>query len=128
MIPWLQAAPANKRKGEIFRILYLSAHLDNRQPLEKAKLLKKYSVKIYGDKGYIEKEFMQMFFVDGIHLVTQIKNNIKNQLMTMTDKILLRKCSLIETVNDELKNVCQIEHSRYRSIINFVAKSPIEDY
>lgn len=44
---------------------------------------------------------------------------MKNSLMNLYDKILLRKRSLIETVNDELKNVCQIEHSRHRSIDNF---------
>ncbi len=40
--------------------------------------------------------------------------------MTMFDKILLRKHSIIETVNDELKNICQIEHSRHRSMGNFM--------
>ncbi|MCE8194126.1 transposase, partial [Porphyromonas gingivalis] len=28
--------------------------------------------------------------------------------------------ALIETVNDMLKNVCQIEHTRHRSVNNFV--------
>jgi hypothetical protein len=45
---------------------------------------------------------------------------MKNSLMTVADKILLRKRSVIETVNDELKNICQIEHSRHRSFTNFV--------
>ena len=40
--------------------------------------------------------------------------------MTLKDKILLRKRSVIETVNDELKNICQIEHSRHRSVSNFL--------
>ena len=44
----------------------------------------------------------------------------KNSLMKMSDKILLRKRSIIETVNDELKNICQIEHSRHRSFTNFL--------
>jgi len=70
-------------------------------------------------KGNIGKELMQTLFVDGVHLITQIKNNMKSSLMTISDKILLRKCSIIETVNDELKNICQIEHSRHRSFGNF---------
>lgn len=45
---------------------------------------------------------------------------MKNSLMTMGDKILLRKRSVIETENDELKNMCQIEHSRHRSFGNFL--------
>jgi len=64
---------------------------------------------------------MQTLFVDGVHLITSVKNNMKNSLMTMSDKILLRKRSVIETVNDELKNICQIEHSRHRSFGNFLS-------
>ena len=63
---------------------------------------------------------MQMLFIDGVQLITSIKNNMKNSLMTLSDKILLRKRSVIETVNDELKNICQIEHSRHRSFGNFL--------
>ena len=45
---------------------------------------------------------------------------MKNCLMELKDKILLRKRSVIETVNDELKNICQVEHSRHRSFGNFI--------
>ncbi len=45
---------------------------------------------------------------------------MKNSLMNLYDKILLRKRTVIETVNDELKNICQIEHTRHRSVDNFV--------
>jgi len=38
----------------------------------------------------------------------------------MEDKILLRKRSIIETINDHLENICQIEHSRHRSFVNFM--------
>ena len=41
--------------------------------------------------------------------------------MSIADKILLKKRALIETVNDELKNIAQIEHSRHRSFNNFIA-------
>ena len=44
---------------------------------------------------------------------------MKNSLMNLYDKLLLRKRSIIETVNDELKNICQIEHTRHRSVDNF---------
>jgi hypothetical protein len=55
---------------------------------------------------------------------TGIKSNMKNRLMTMRDKILLRKRSVIETINDELKNICEIEHSRHRCPINFLINLP----
>jgi hypothetical protein len=45
---------------------------------------------------------------------------MKNRPMTMRDKILLRKRSVTETINDELKNICEIEHSRHRSPVNFL--------
>ena len=75
--------------------------------------------KLYGDKGYISKDLFERLFVDGVHLITKIKKNMKNSLMLLQDKIALRKRALIETVNDELKNICQIEHTRHRSFENF---------
>ena len=62
-------------------------------------------------------------FVDGIQLFTKFKNNMKNVLMNINDKILIRKRAVIETVNDELKNIAQIEHSRHRSFNNFIANA-----
>ena len=55
---------------------------------------------------------------------------MKNSLMSVSDKIMLRKRALIESVNDELKNIAQIEHSRHRSFANFItsALSPIATY
>ncbi|AVQ11506.1 transposase DDE domain protein [Leptospira santarosai str. CBC379] len=44
---------------------------------------------------------------------------MKNKLMPLVDKILLRKRAIIESVNDELKNICQIQHTRHRSFCNW---------
>ncbi len=108
-------------KGEILNFTITQANVDDRTPLKKKNFLDKIYGKLYADKGYIGKDLMQLLFVDGLHLITHIKNNMKNSLMTMSDKILLRKRSIIETVNDELKNICQIEHSRHRSFTNFLS-------
>ncbi len=107
-------------KGEILNFTITQANVDDRQPLKQERFLDKIYGKLFADKGYIGKELMQMLFVDGVHLITSVRNNMKNSLMTMSDKILLRKRSIIETVNDELKNICQIEHSRHRSFGNFL--------
>lgn len=56
---------------------------------------------------------------DGIHMVTKIRKNIKNSLMNLYDKLMLRKRAVLETINDEFKNIAQVEHSRHRSIDNF---------
>ena len=45
---------------------------------------------------------------------------MKNKLMPLVDKWLLRKRAIVETVFDQLKNISQIEHSRHRSINNFM--------
>lgn len=108
-------------KGEILNFTITQANVDDRTPLKKKSFLDKIYGKLYADKGYVGKDLMQFLFADGLHLITHIKNNMKNSLMTMSDKILLRKRSIIETVNDELKNICQIEHSRHRSFTNFLS-------
>ncbi len=107
-------------KGEILNFTITQANVDDRSPLKKKSFLDKIFGKLFADKGYVGKQLMQTLFVDGVHLITNIKNNMKNSLMTLSDKILLRKRSIIETVNDELKNICQIEHSRHRSFGNFI--------
>jgi len=108
-------------KGEILNFMLTPGNIDDREPLKNKAFLDKISGKLFADKGYISKELFNVLFVDGIHLVTTIKRNMKNSLMSIADKILLRKRSIIETVNDLLKNVCQIEHSRHRSFNNFFA-------
>lgn len=107
-------------KGEILNFTITQASADDREPLKQERVLDKICGKLFADKGYIGKKLAQLLFVDGVQLITSIRNNMKNCLMTMSDKILLRKRSVIETVNDELKNICQIEHSRHRSFGNFL--------
>ena len=69
-----------------------------------------------GSKGNIGKNLFQKLFVDGIQLITKLKG----VLMTVSDKLLLREWDIIETVNDELKNTAQVEHSIHRCFDNFI--------
>jgi hypothetical protein len=107
-------------KGELLNFVITQGNVDDREPLKNANFIKALSGKLYADKGYISSKLTNMLFIDGLHLITSIRNNMKNSLMELKDKILLRKRSVIETVNDELKNMCQIEHSRHRSFANFI--------
>ncbi len=107
-------------RGEVLNFMITQANVDDREPLKERNYLKDIFGKLFADKGYINKKLADILFIDGVHLITQIKKNMKNSLMTMGDKILLRKRSIIETVNDELKNICQVEHSRHRSFGNFI--------
>ena len=45
---------------------------------------------------------------------------MKGALMSVSDRLLLRKRAIIETVNEELKNIAQVEHSRHRCFDNFI--------
>ncbi len=107
-------------KGELLDFVITQANVDDRAPLKEENFLKKIFGSLYGDKGYLSKELAALLFDQGLHLVTGIRNNMKNVMMTMRDKILLRKRSVIETINDQLKNISQAEHSRHRSFGNFI--------
>lgn len=107
-------------KGEILNFAITQGHVDDREPLKNQSFIKSLKGKLFADKGYISKTLTQILFLDGLHLITNIRNNMKNVLMELKDKILLRKRSVIETINDELKNICQVEHSRHRSFNNFI--------
>ena len=91
--------------------------------MNQGKFLGNIKGKLCADKEYIGQTLFEILFLNGIQLVTKVKNNMKNLLMSIADKILLRKRALIETVNEELKNIAQIEHSRHRSFNNFIANS-----
>ena len=99
-------------KGENFT----PGNVDDWEPLEQGKFLKNIKGKLCADKGYIGQALFENLFLNGIH-------NMRNSLMSIADRILLRKRALIETANDELKNIAQIEYSRHRSFSNVIANS-----
>jgi Transposase DDE domain len=107
-------------KGEILDFMLTQAHIDDREPLKQKSFHEKIFGKLFGDKGYISQSLFEQLFIDGIHLVTRLRKNMKNSLMHIHDRLLLKKRAIIESVNDELKNICQIEHTRHRSVENFL--------
>jgi len=108
-------------KGEIIQWQLTPGNCDDREPLKNRKFTERLFGKLFADRGYISQDLFESLFVDDIHLVTKIRKNMKNSMMNLYDKIMLRKRAVIETVNDELKNVCHIEHTRHRSIDNFAS-------
>jgi hypothetical protein len=72
----------------------------------------------FSDKGYISQPLFETLYDDGLQLMTKLKKRMKNRLLSMFDKIMLRKRAIIESVIDQLKNVSNIEHSRHRSVVN----------
>ena len=107
-------------KREIIRWMLTPGNTDDRYPLKNKRFTEKLFGKLFADKGYISQSLFEELFIDDIHLITKLRRNMKNSMMMLQDRIMLRKRSTIETVNDELKNVCHIEHTRHRSIENFL--------
>ena len=107
-------------KGELLNFMITPGDIDDREPLKYNAFVEFLYGKLVGDKGYIGKELFQKLFVNGIQLITKLRSNMKGALMSVSDKLLLRKRAIIETVNDELKNIAQIEHSRHRCFDNFI--------
>jgi hypothetical protein len=106
-------------KGELLNFMFTQANVDDREPLKNKGFIKRVFGKLFGDKGYLSKELTELLFVDGINLITKLRKNMVGRTLSAIDSVLLRKRALIESVNDELKNICQIEHSRHRSFSNF---------
>lgn len=104
--------------GELLAFHITSGNVDDREPVPG--MVKGLTGKLFGDKGYISKALFETLWAEGLQLITRLKKNMKNHLMPMMDKILLRKRALIETINDQLKNISQIEHTRHRSVANFM--------
>jgi len=104
--------------GEIVNFAFTPGNTDDRNEELMKKLTKNISGKLIGDKGYLSQKLFDLLWKNGIQLITKIKKNMKNKLMPLLDKLLLRKRALIESVNDQLKNISQLEHSRHRSPAN----------
>jgi hypothetical protein len=106
--------------GELCGANLSKGNVDDRNQDVLDEVLKNVSGKLFADKGYISKKLFEHLFEKGTTLITSIRKNMKNRLIPLVDKLLLRKRSVIETVNDQLKNLCDIEHTRHRSPINFM--------
>jgi len=107
-------------RGEICSFCLTAGNIDDRNIDVIDHLCRELSGKLFGDRGYISQELFEHLYEQGVQLITRLRKNMKNKLMEMRDKILLRKRAVIESVNDFLKNICQVEHSRHRSIFNFL--------
>ena len=71
--------------------------------------------KLVADQGYLSNKLgKQLKALSDLQLITKFRSNMKNQLLPMADKHLLRKRAFVETIIDQLKNIVQIEHTRHR--------------
>jgi hypothetical protein len=105
-------------RGELLACCLTAGNVDDRTPVPQ--MVKRLRGKLFGDRGYISAPLSKLLFEQGLQLITKLRKNMKNQLMPLSDKLLLRKRAIIESIIDQLKNISQIEHSRHRSPTNFV--------
>ena len=56
--------------------------------------------KLFGDRGYLGQELFERLQQTGVQLITKLKRSMKNKLMPLWAKLLLRKRALIESVGD----------------------------
>jgi len=103
-------------KGNLIRVKLTAGNKDDRSVVKQ--MTDNIFGFLFGDKGYISKDLFMELYNRGLKLVTGIKSNMKNMLMNLREKIMLRKRSLVETVFDYLKNKFAIEHTRHRSPTN----------
>lgn len=108
-------------QGELVNVSVSKGNLDDRKPVKKLCDGNVFG-KLFGDKGYVDKT-LSAWLEDNLNvqMITRVRKNMKSKDIAAIDKRLLKRRALIETVFDELKHICQIEHSRHRSHIGFMS-------
>lgn len=105
-------------KGEIISFIITQGNIDDRQPLSIESFIRNVSGKLYADRGYISQKLAEILFVDGIHFVAKMRNNMKGGELPLQDRLMLRKRAVIESVNDELKNNWCCSNFLYRTHVS----------
>lgn len=109
---------AINHKGELVSFCLTRGNVDDRHVVDK--LTRGLSGLLAADKGYIDKKLTQRLADNGLKLITKVRKNMKKKVLTAFEKFFLYQRSIVETVIDQLKSICHIEHSRHRSPMNFL--------
>jgi len=104
--------------GEWLAFPITPGNVDDRKPVPQ--LVKGLTGKLFGDRGYLSQKRFETRLEQNRPLITKLRKTMRNKLLPLSDKLLLRKRALIETINDQLKNISQIEPTRHRSVIGGV--------
>jgi DDE family transposase len=109
-------------RGELLAFCLTPGNWDDRRPVPQLlRRIQRRFGRLFADRGYISQPLAEQLLVEhGLHLITKLRKNMHNRLLDVSDKLLLRKRAIIETIYDQLKNICQIEHTRHRSPVNFL--------
>lgn len=105
--------------GELLACSLTPGNVDDRAPVPQ--MVQRLRGKLIGGRGYISAPLMtELLFEQGLQLITSLRKNMRNHVMHLSDKLLVRKRAIVESVSDQLNNILQIEHSRQRSPTSFV--------
>jgi hypothetical protein len=107
--------------GDILSFCLTRGNVDDRTPVPY--LAKHLIGQLFGDRGYSSQKLTELLASQDVELITTLKKNMKPRVIAAFDKLMLRKRSIIETINDQLKNIFSLEHSRHRSLINFLVNA-----
>jgi Transposase DDE domain len=103
-------------EGDLLAVRFTPGNVDDRVPVPE--LTQGLWGKLFGDRGYLGQGLFEQLRENGVQWITKLKRKMKNKLLPLWDKLLLRKRALIESVGEQLKHVCQIAHTRHRSVPN----------
>lgn len=104
--------------GEILSVKITEGNVDDRKPIPE--MVEPDLGKLYGDKGYLGKVLSDELWEKGVELITNVRKNMKKKAISLWDRAMLKKRFIIETINDQLKNISYVEHSRHRSVNGFM--------
>lgn len=109
-------------RGELLACCLTPGNVDDRRPVPQLlRRIRRRFGKLFADRGYISQPLAEQLLLEhGLQLITKLRKNMHNRLLDVSDKLLLRKRAIIETIYDQLKNIYQIEHSRHRSPVTFL--------
>lgn len=107
-------------RGELVSFALTPGNVADSHPGTVDRLTGRLTGLLFGDRGYLSQGLFRRLWDRGLKLVTGLRRNMRNRLLPLAEKVLLRKRSIIETINDQLKNIQQVEHTRHRSPANFL--------
>lgn len=104
-------------KGELMNFKLTAGNIDDRKVV--AEMTERLKGLLFGDRGYIGKDLKISLLEKGVELITKVKRNMKEEILSPLKQYYLNKRNMIETIIDQLKHLLHIDHSRHRSIMNF---------
>ncbi len=105
-------------RGEIVDAKLTTGNVHDTKPV--LDITKKLSGKLCADEAYISKKLLEKLHDSGVDLITTVRRNVKAKALSLWDRAMLSRRFIIETINDQLKNISQIEYSRHRSTNGFM--------